>query len=694
MPIAVIGMSGRFPDADNLDAYWGNLERGHDAVREIPAARWPLAGFYDPDPNAGASTGKWGGFLSGIDGFDPAYFQMSPREAELTDPQHRLFLMEAVRALEDGGLTRARLAGSRLGIFVGCKAGDYFRNLGDDDRTAHAFTGNAGAILPARLAYHLDTKGPAIAVDTACSSALVALHLAIQSMQAGDCDMAVAGAVALMATPQTHLTLSRAGMLSPTGRCRAFDQGADGFVPGEGVGVVVLKRLDRALADGDPIHGVIRASAVNQDGRTSGITAPSAPAQTQLIAELYAKSNIDPVSIGYLEAHGTGTKLGDPIEAAALADAFTKRVPQGWNCPLGSVKSAIGHTMEAAGMAGLIKVLLMLRHRRLAPSLHFAEPNQYIDFAALPFVVLTQASDWPAPSGNAPRRAAISAFGFSGTNAHVVVEEPPRRDVAAIAPRPSLAFFVSARGEASLKRRCGDLADWLARNPGADLAAVSATLLLGRDHHGHRAAVCGATHQSVIEALRGLAEGRNGPLALIGTPGARSEPALAELGKLLIERIGDPRLAANDYRDKLLALADLYVRGYPLAFETLFSTGRPHLVSSAAVSVRRAALLDCAGKRRNGASCRERCGLARNDRPGGQPRRGAGVPLDHRFRPLAVGRSPGAWSQADARDRVACARGCGRRADLGCGLRGGGGRALAPAGRWHCGRRYRHHGAP
>ncbi|MDA0702893.1 MAG: SDR family NAD(P)-dependent oxidoreductase, partial [Proteobacteria bacterium] len=544
-PIAVIGMSARFPGADDLDAFLRNLESGHDAVGEIPASRWPLDGFYDPDLAApGRSSGKWGGFLSRIDAFDPAYFRMSPREAELTDPQHRLFLMEAVRALEDAGLTRAALDGTSLGIFVGCKAGDYFNNLGAEDRNAQAFTGNATAILPARLAYHLNTTGPTLTVDTACSSALVALHLACESLRNGESETAVAGAVALMATPHTHLTLSRAGMLSPTGRCRAFDNGADGFVPGEGVGAVVLKRLDRALADGDRIDGVIRASAINQDGRTSSLTAPSAPSQTRLLSELYAKVGIDPASISYIEAHGTGTKLGDPIEAAALTDAFAGKLPPDWRGSIGSVKSMIGHAMEAAGMAALIKTVLMLRAGRLAPSLHFDAPNEHIDFAALPFDVVREARDWPAPTGGGPRRAAISAFGFSGTNAHVVVEEGP----AAFAPtsrrQPALAFFVSGHSEAVLRRRCGDLAEWLARGPDVDLAALSATLLLGREHYGHRAAVCGATREEIVEGLRAASEGRPGAEVLLGGGAVKQEPALLELGKLLIERIQAPGLGA------------------------------------------------------------------------------------------------------------------------------------------------------
>ncbi|MBT6119011.1 MAG: SDR family NAD(P)-dependent oxidoreductase, partial [Rhodospirillaceae bacterium] len=579
-PIAVIGMSARFPDADDLDAFLRNLESGHDAVREIPVSRWPLDGFYDPDPAAPErSTGKWGGFLSRIDTFDPAYFRMSPREAELTDPQHRLFLMEAVRALEDAGLTRAALDGTPLGIFVGCKAGDYFRNLGAEDRNAQAFTGNATAILPARLAYHLNTTGPTLTVDTACSSALVALHLACESLRSGECETAVAGAVALMATPHTHLTLSRAGMLSPTGRCRAFDNGGDGFVPGEGVGAVVLKRLDRALADGDRIDGVIRASAINQDGRTSSLTAPSAPSQTRLLSELYAKAGIDPASISYIEAHGTGTKLGDPIEAAALTDAFAGKLPPGWRGSIGSVKSMIGHAMEAAGMAALVKTLLMLRAGRLAPSLHFDAPNEHIDFAALPFEVVREARDWAAPAGGGPRRAAISAFGFSGTNAHVVVEERPAGFALPSHQRPALAFFVSGHSEAALRRRCGDLADWLARSTDVDLAALSATLLLGREHYGYRAAVCGGAREEIVNGLRAASEGRAGAQVLLGGGAVKQEPALLELGKLLIERIQAPGLGAADYREKLMALGDLYTKGYALNFETLFAGARPAFVS-------------------------------------------------------------------------------------------------------------------
>jgi len=568
--VAVVGMSGRFPDAENLDVFWNNINSGHDAVREIPVERWPLEGFFDKDPTAGLSTGKWGGFIPGIDGFDPSFFQMSPREADLTDPQHRLFLMEAIRALEDSGSTRASLSGSKLGIFVGCKGGDYHHNFGEADRNAHSFTGNASSILPARLAFYLDSKGPAISIDTACSSSFVALHLAAQSLRNGECEMAVAGAVALMATPHTFLMLSRAGMLSPTGRCSAFAQQADGFVPGEGVGVVILKRLDRAIADGNPIHGIIRASALNQDGRSSSITAPSAPSQTKLITELYDREGIDASSIGYYEAHGTGTKLGDPIEAAALADAFVGRVPKGWNCPLGSVKSMIGHTMEAAGMASLIKGLLMLRHRRLIASLHFSQQNEFIDFDSLPFNVLTQAEDWADPLHGQPRRIALSSFGFSGTNAHVVLEQAPQQiKLQQFAP-PCYAFLVSGKTTASLDRRVSDLIQWLERHPDADLAEVSATLMLARDHYPHRVAVAGSSHSELIEALRGYVRSGAESVALSGVANARQEPALAELARQLIDQLKGALANPSDYRGKLLAAADLYTKGYDLDFRSLF----------------------------------------------------------------------------------------------------------------------------
>jgi acyl transferase domain-containing protein len=326
--IAIIGMSGKFPDAIDVNEYWNNLTVGKDSVREIPENRWVLDGFYDPDSNApNKSYSKWGGFLSDIDRFDPSFFNISPKEAERMDPQQRLFLQEAWSALEDAGYPPKDLARKKCGVFVGCTTGDYLSKLTENQvlPDAHSFMGNAASILAARISYVLNLNGPSMAIDTACSSSLVAVHLACESIRSGTSELALAGGIMTFSTPLIYILTSQAGMLSPTGKCRTFDSDADGMVLGEGVGVVVLKSLEAALTAGDQIIGIIKGSGINQDGKTdSGITVPSASAQTELECEVYSKYNIHPKTISYVEAHGTGTKLGDPIEIEALTKAFRK----------------------------------------------------------------------------------------------------------------------------------------------------------------------------------------------------------------------------------------------------------------------------------------------------------------------------------------------------------------------------------
>ncbi|HEU4769189.1 MAG TPA: SDR family NAD(P)-dependent oxidoreductase, partial [Pyrinomonadaceae bacterium] len=421
--VAVIGVSGFFPDAENVHRFWANLSSGKNSIQQI--TRWEKSGFYDPDPSAAnKSYSKWGGMLSEIHQFDPSFFSISPREAELMDPQQRLFLQEAWRAVEDAGYSDKELAGKHCSVFVGCGPGDYNVKLKEHNvpLEAYSFTGNATSILAARMSYLLNLKGASVPVDTACSSSLVAIHLACESIRNGASEMAIVGGVAVMNTPDFHILGSRGGMLSPVGQCKTFDDEADGFVPGEAVGALVLKQLEAARRDGDHIYGVITGSAINQDGKTNGITAPSAPAQTALECEVYDRFHLNPAEITYVEAHGTGTRLGDPIEVQALTDAFRRYTSETQYCALGSVKTNIGHTLTAAGVASVIKVLLSLQHRQLPPSLNFSQPNRHIDFARSPFYVNTTLQPW-TPAPGVKRQAAISSFGFSGTNAHLVLCE-------------------------------------------------------------------------------------------------------------------------------------------------------------------------------------------------------------------------------------------------------------------------------
>lgn len=432
------------------------------------------------------------------------------------------------------GLGRRRLRRSRLGPaaalqgFVGSGAGDYARLLQEEGvlDSGYGFLGTSPSILAARVSYLLDLTGPTMAVDTACSSSLVAIHLACESIRTGQCETAIAGGVALMLTPQLQVRCSQVGMLSPTGRCAPFAASADGTVLGEGIGVVVLKRLDRALSDGDHIHGVIRATGVNGDGRTNGITAPSATSQTDLLTAVHRRAGVRPDDIGYVEAHGTGTPLGDPIEVKALSQAFRTCTDRVGFCGIGSVKANVGHTTMAAGVAGLIKVLLAMRHGKLPPAVHFDGPNPHIDFDGSPFYVVRELTDWrPGPSGG--RVATVSSFGFSGTNCHIVVAEPPRpvprdghsSDEAHVVP-------VSARTDEALRRRLADLAGAVAALPAScTLEDVAYTLAVGRRHLPVRAAVVARDLPELEERLRALLRtGRAPGSFLIATP-VGAEPA-------------------------------------------------------------------------------------------------------------------------------------------------------------------------
>ena len=536
--IAVIGLAGRFPDAPDAETFWQNLAAGHCSIREAPPERWPAQGI----------AHNRGGFLENIDRFDPLFFNMSGLEAEMSDPQQRLFLEECWKAFEDAGYAGAALAGSRCGVYVGVAKGDYqVRLMREGITEASSFWGNEGSVLAARISYFLDLRGPSVAVNTACSSSLVALHLACQAIRTGDCAMALAGGVYVGATPNLHIMAGNAGMLSPGGVCRAFDQDADGFVPGEAVGVVVLKPLAAALRDGDRIHGVIKATGINQDGHTNGITAPSARSQTDLECEVLTQAKISPETIGFVEAHGTGTKLGDPIEFRALTDCFRRFTDRTAYCALGSVKTNIGHAITAAGITSLIKVLLALKHRQIPPSLHFTRANEHMAMEGSPFFVNTELRAWE-PLEGAPRRAAISSFGFSGTNAHIIVEDAPPQTRSAPTPLPHYLLPFSARTPAELAAVLERFARWLEdRGDAVDLGDVAYTLLVGGMHLKSRVAL---VVSGIEELKRQLAE----------TPRTRSDapatrPDIAAWRTALAD-------AANAVpRDRLEAIAAWYANG-------------------------------------------------------------------------------------------------------------------------------------
>ncbi|MBN9669607.1 SDR family NAD(P)-dependent oxidoreductase [Roseibium aggregatum] len=558
VPIAIVGASGRFAKSETIDALWRHLEAGDDLVE--PVSRFDLSPFYrDAEPG---SYGKHGSFLDGIDRFDPVFFGISGVEATYMDPQQRLFLEEAWKTLENAGHAGEDTTGRRCGVFVGCAHGDY-QDLFTEQPPGQAFWGNTTSLIPARISYWLDLKGPAVAIDTACSSSLVALHTACQSIRNGECDMALAGGVFVQCSPRFFRYANAANMLSPSGRCAAFGAGADGIVPGEAVGAVLLRPLNDALDDGDTILGVIVASGTNQDGTTNGITAPSASSQERLIRQVCEDHHIDPATIDYVEAHGTGTFLGDPIEHAALVRAYDGVA--GRKIRLGSVKSNIGHATTAAGIAGLIKVLLSLRESTIPPTLHFAGGNPAIDFSSGPFRVNSVPVPWPTREER-KRRAAISSFGFSGTNAHVVIEEAPVTKTER-EPARSQLFVLSARTPDQLKSQAEKLSTHLEAHPDLLGEDVAFTLLAGRRVFDHRLALVADSPGSAVEALRGWLAGHPASTVEVGVvTGHEGEPAKSKLR--LADEDGEKRIA------DLTALGRTFLSGGRLDAADLFRKSR------------------------------------------------------------------------------------------------------------------------
>ncbi|HEY1278364.1 MAG TPA: type I polyketide synthase, partial [Acidimicrobiales bacterium] len=506
-PIAVIGMGCRFPGADSPAAFWALLRDGGDAIREIPAERWDVDALYDPDPyRSGTMNTRWGGFLDGIDQFDAHYFGISPREAARMDPQQRLVMEVAVEALERAGQPASRLAGSLTGVFVAATMADYSdRQLAAlDEIDAYSVTGNVHCIIANRLSFALDLRGPSLALDTACSSSLVAVHMACQSLRSRESDMALAGGVNVVLSPQPTIAMAKWGVMAADGRCKTFDGRADGFVRGEGCGVVVLKRLADAVADGDPIAAVIRGSAVNQDGRSAAMSAPNGLAQQDVVRRAMRCGRVRPEQIGCVEAHGTGTALGDPIEVEALAEVLGTPAAGVEPVALTAVKPNIGHLEAAAGIAGLIKIVLCLQHEAVAPVAHFSELNPHISLEGTRLFIPTAIHPWPA--GPAARLAGVSSFGFGGTNAHVVVEEAPRSAVSTPGRGP-FALTVSGHTSTARRQAAGRLADRLDGADEAHVGDVCFTAALRQTHHDERLVVVGTDGNDLAGRLRQFAAG-------------------------------------------------------------------------------------------------------------------------------------------------------------------------------------------
>ncbi|MDM8557193.1 type I polyketide synthase [Candidatus Parabeggiatoa sp. HSG14] len=500
-PIAIIGMSGRFPGANDINEFWQLLREGCDAITEVPISRWEMNDFYDPNSDTpGKMNTRWGGFLEQVTDFDAAFFGISPKEADQMDPQQRLLLEVTWEALENANIAPEQLATQQTGVFIGISTDDYAHLHSKQNTTATAYfgTGNAFSMAANRLSYLLDLHGPSVAIDTACSSSLVAVHQACQSLRQGECDLALTGGVNLILTPDLTIAFSQAGMMAADGRCKTFDDRADGYVRGEGCGIVVLKRFSQALRDNDNILALIKGSAINQDGRTNGLTAPNGLSQQAVVRQALANAGVKPAQINYVEAHGTGTSLGDPIEINALKEVLLEDQIENQTfeqpCWIGSVKTNIGHLEAAAGIAGLIKVVLSLQHGEIFPHLHLKKLNPLIAIENTPLSIPTERQTYQ------PHFVGVSSFGFGGTNAHLILEKPlseaeQSSKILKVATddfsmeRPKHLFTLSAKNESALQALVQRHETYLRSHPDLPIADICFTANTGRSHFDHRFAI-------------------------------------------------------------------------------------------------------------------------------------------------------------------------------------------------------------
>lgn len=587
--IAIIGMSGRFPDAENVSDFWENLKGGRDSVTEVPIDRgWDINDYYDRNPQTpGKTYSKWGAFIAGADQFDPSFFRISPREAELMDPSERLFLQEAWKAIEDSGYAPKRLSGRRWGVFASAK-GDYSKNIIKRDRTFFTATDSSA---PARLSYILNLTGPAVSIDTACSSTLTAIVHACDSLSLGNCEVAIAGGGAVYVTPDILIGSSQSLLFSPDGKCFTFDERANGTVLGEAIGAVILKPLNKAIEDGDLIYGVIRGWGSNQDGKTNGMTAPSVKSQIQLETDIYQRFSIDPESIGMVEAHGTGTKLGDPIEVQALIESFRRYTSKKGYCALGSVKTNIGHAFLGAGIAGVIKVLLCLKYKQIPPTLNFRAVNPYIPIETSPFYINTTLKPWESRSG-LPRCAAVSSFGATGINAHLVIEEYLQTDFVKATDEcvwrdANVIVPLSARTAEQLQQKSRDLLNFIdaLKQSGqppteplkkAYLVSMAYTLQVGREAMEERVGFVVDSIDQLADKLQAYIAGER---AVDNTFRGTVKDDKQGIGIVAqdddMEEVVDKWMA----RKKLSKLAELWVRGLDLDWHKLYDDTGPQRLS-------------------------------------------------------------------------------------------------------------------
>lgn len=572
--IAVIGVAGKFPCAENIQQFWENLIEGKNCISTFPGER---SGDY------ASPTINWGGFIDGISHFDAAFFNISPREAELMDPQQRIFLQIVWQAIEDAGYACPALSAVKTGLFVGVFSHDYAELLQKNSiEDAYLTTGITHSILANRVSYLLNLSGPSEAIDTACSSSLVALHRAVSALQNGDCDMAIVGGVNALISATPFIAAAKAGMLSEDGQCKTFDKNANGYVRAEGAGAILLKPLHHARRDGDYIYGVIKGTAVNHGGHVSSLTAPNPNAQAEVIIRACERATIPINTLTFIETHGTGTALGDPIEVNGLRKAFQSlaekqqtHLPSSY-CGLGAVKTHIGHLESAAGIASVIKVLLSLKHKQLPANLNFLSLNPYVELSDGPFYLLTKNQNWNriTDSNNKthPRRAGISGFGFGGTNAHVIIEEAPFVVAQKMQTERSYYLFaISAKTQEALIRRIQDLADWLTVSKNVPLPAVCFTLNVGRMHFKKRCAVVAKNLSEFIEALHNILQQQPNPNVAIDNKNSSNKPreAFQQHCNSVVDDLNSTNYS-DDYYKKLILLANFYVEGYDIDWARLY----------------------------------------------------------------------------------------------------------------------------
>ncbi|MEC0624075.1 amino acid adenylation domain-containing protein [Bacillus spizizenii] len=592
-PIAIVGMSGVFPKAKDIEEYWKNLKAGVDCITEVPKDRWDWQEYYgDPLKEANKTNVKWGGFIDEVADFDPLFFGISPLEAEQMEPQQRLLMTYAWKAIEEAGYSARSLSGSKTGIFIGTGNTGYSSLLSNVDIEGSAAANMSPSAGPNRVSYFLNIHGPSEPIDTACSSSLVAVHHAVCAIENGNCEMAIAGGVNTVVTPQGHIAYDKAGALSKEGRCKTFSDRADGFAVSEGAGILFLKKLTAAERDGNHIYGVIKGSAVNHGGRANSLTTPNPKAQADVVKTAYEKAGIDPRTVTYIEAHGTGTELGDPVEINGLKAAFKELYEKtgdpavhGSHCGLGSAKTNIGHLSLAAGVAGVIKVLLQLKHKTLVKSLYSETINSYIRLEDSPFYIVQESREWQALRDEAgrelPRRAGISSFGIGGVNAHVVIEEyipkettHPAQAQAMTAQHPGI-FILSAKGEDRLKDQARQLADFISSQSilSRDLTDIAYTLQEGRDAMEERLGIIAVSAEDLLEKLN---------LFIAGHASAMYMSGRADKGLVKTLRSDDEiqKILNNSWEPQIYErLLELWIKGMEIDWSKLYGGKQPKRIS-------------------------------------------------------------------------------------------------------------------